>query len=370
MNNTRLSLKGFSLVELLIAMTLGLILISSMIAVFSGNKRSSELNAATADLQESARYALEQISRDARISGYLGCLTDPNAVNIIGNTAPSDDLRRTAAVGSVVVDSQVWSPPLMGFTPPDTNLAKPGSDALMLQYAGPDATQLVVEMNIGGTPSPAANILTFDDNGLSSGDLAIISNCEFAELFQISDVTVGGANTSISHAAASNSNAAFFNRVYGDDKSINETRVMKFSSNVYYIGENGQLNSDGEIIYSLYQQSLPYDSIDNPPVELVTGVENFKVSYGVSDNITGGVRFVSANSPLFNPARVNSIRIGLLMVSYDEVAEVDDVNTYLLAGTAITPANGGQAGVDTHPTDRRIRLAFNTTIQIRNRRNL
>ena len=361
---------GVSLVELLIAMTLGLILISSMIAVFSGNKRSSELNSATADLQESARYALEQISRDARMSGFLGCLTDPGAVNVIGDTAPSTDLLRTAAIGSVVVSSQVWSPNIPGFTPPDTNLAKAGTHTLSLQYAGPDSTRLAQIMGSATIPNPSANIITFGTAGLASGDLAVISNCEFGELFQVSDLTNAGANQSFSHAATSNSDTGAFNRAYGDAATITETRLMKFHANIYYVAENGQQNNSGDNLFSLYQQSLPYDSIDNPPVELVTGVEDFRVSYGISDSVSGGVRYVSADSPLFNPARVNSIRVGLLMVSYDEVSEVNDNNTYVLSGSTITPSTAATSGIDTHPVDRRIRLAFNTTIQIRNRRNL
>ena len=367
LKSTQLPQRGFSLVELLIAMTLGLILIASMVAVFSGNKRSSELNAATANLQESARYALEQISRDARIAGYMGCLTEPTAVNVIADTAPSTDLLRTAVTGSVAVDSLAWSPALPGFPPPTTNPAKAGTHVLLLQYAGPDSTKLTQKM-----PTPSANIQTLDDNGLALNDLAVISNCEFGSLFQISNIggTGTGTVTEISHAAAANSNTGAFNRAYGDAKSIRETRVMKFNSNIYFIGANGEQNDSGQNLFYLYQQSLPYNSVNNPPVELVTGVENFRVTYGVSDNVTGGVRFVTADSPLFNPARVNSIRIGLLMVSYDEVAEIDDTNTYNLAGIPITPATAANTGADTHPVDRRIRLAFTTTIQIRNRRNL
>jgi len=362
--------RGFSIVELMIAMTLGLVLITSMIAVFSGNKRSSELNSATADLQESARFALQQISRDARMAGYYGCLSSPASVNVIGNSAPSSDLVRTAAIGSVVYDSQVWTPSLPGFSPPDTNKAKPGSHALLLQYAGPDATKLLEQMNISGVPNPSADLETISDNGLAADDLAIISNCDFATLFQVSSVSAGGTGALISHAAASNSNTGSFNRAYGDERSIRETRIMKFNSNIYYIGENGQQNSDGHTLFSLYQQSLPYDSVDNPPVELITGVEDFRVTYGVSDKTTGGVRFVTADNAQFDPARVNSIRVGILMVSYDQVAEIEDMNTYILSGIPIKPTTSSTATADSHPTDRRIRLAFTTTIQIRNRRNL
>ena len=65
---------GLSLVELMVAMTLGLLLLSGMIAVFSGNQRSAELNTAMANLQESARFALSRMSKDMRLAGHQGCL--------------------------------------------------------------------------------------------------------------------------------------------------------------------------------------------------------------------------------------------------------------------------------------------------------
>ena len=43
---------GVSLVELLIAMTLGLVLLAGMLTVFAGNRKSSELNTALSEIQE------------------------------------------------------------------------------------------------------------------------------------------------------------------------------------------------------------------------------------------------------------------------------------------------------------------------------
>ena len=55
---------GFSLIELLIAMTLGLMLTAGMFAVFAGNQRSSALNAEMANMQESMRFALNAVTED------------------------------------------------------------------------------------------------------------------------------------------------------------------------------------------------------------------------------------------------------------------------------------------------------------------
>jgi len=298
--------KGFSLVELLIAMTLGLILISSMVAVFSGNKRSSEMNSATADLQESARFAVDQMGQ-------------------------------TVSSGAVVHTASDWKPKITGFTTPVDNPAKVGSHVLMIQYGGPDTANLTEMMTSGGTPSRAAPIPVDNDLGLEQGDLALISNCEFADLFQVTAVADTGTGATIEHDATGNESGAV-TRAYGDAATLAETLVMKFHSNIYYVGESGETNESGDKLYSLFQQTLPYDSTNNPPVELVTGVENMRISYGQRDPKTDGVRFLAADHADFDPLNVDSIRLGILMVSYDQVTDTLDSSTYMLAGHAIEPA--------------------------------
>jgi len=83
---------GVSLVELLIAMTLGLVLLAGMLTVFAGNKQSSELNTALAQIQENARFALSRMSRDMRMAGYQGCL-DPNqgTINVVSLESTPDN---------------------------------------------------------------------------------------------------------------------------------------------------------------------------------------------------------------------------------------------------------------------------------------
>jgi len=308
------------------------------------------------------------------MAGYLGCLNvnSSNAVQMKAVNAPTNDLRMTVTAGSVVVDKQIWVPALDGFVPPLDNEAKPGTHAVMLQYGGPDSTQLAGEMsNDGVIANASAPVQTLTNGNIAPNDFAVISNCAFGDIFYVTNIGRAGNDFLFEHTAGGNTNVdGSFTRAYGDAATIDETRLMKFNSNIYYIGENGQTNDSGQMLYSLYQQSLPYNDPDNPPVELVTGVENFRVAYGIRNPVTDGVRYVTANDPAFNPINVDSIRIGILMVSYDPVADVDDINTYYLAGQPIEPEGAGVAAGSSHAKDRRIRLAFNTTVQIRNKRDL
>ncbi len=373
---------GLSLVELLIAMTLGLILLSSMIAVFSGNKRSADLNTALSNIQENARFALSEMSRDIRMGGYQGCLdmrsgllrvrASAPPINQVGvwadDGSPRYNFAGAATTGAVVLSENNWWPPIPGgFVPPAVNPAIPGTHALSLQFGSTNSSALTGQMRIGDTETESAPIVIDKNLGLAIGDLAIIANCDFADLFRVTSSELANQGQRLGHSAALNWSGVV-TLPYGDRRTIRQTQVMKFVAHVYYIGDTGLTNDSGDPITALYQQSIPYNDPTNPPVELVQGVENMRISYGI--NVNGTIRYVTANDPSFIAGNVESIQIGLLMSSWDRIAEEKDNNTYLLAGQAITPAGAGgsTANRDTHPNDKRYRLVFNTTVKVRNRR--
>lgn len=65
---------GFSLVEVLLAMSLGLLLLLAGSRVFIGALHSWHVQQAAARLQEDARFVLHRLAGDIRMSGMFGCL--------------------------------------------------------------------------------------------------------------------------------------------------------------------------------------------------------------------------------------------------------------------------------------------------------
>lgn len=63
---------GFSLVEFMVAMTIGLLLVLAAIAVYTNSRAAYTVNDTVARLQENARYAMQEITRDLRLAGYWG----------------------------------------------------------------------------------------------------------------------------------------------------------------------------------------------------------------------------------------------------------------------------------------------------------
>ena len=61
---------GLSLVELMVALLLGLVLMTGIIQVFLASRQTYNTNEAMARMQENGRFALEFVSRSARLAGY------------------------------------------------------------------------------------------------------------------------------------------------------------------------------------------------------------------------------------------------------------------------------------------------------------
>jgi prepilin-type N-terminal cleavage/methylation domain-containing protein len=65
--------RGFSLVELMVALTLSLVLMAGALSVLYSSRLSYRENDRIARLQEAGRTAVELLLRDARPAGYIGC---------------------------------------------------------------------------------------------------------------------------------------------------------------------------------------------------------------------------------------------------------------------------------------------------------
>ena len=79
--------RGFSLVELMVAMALGLVIVGGVVSVMLANKRSYRTNEGLSQIQESARTAYELIARDVRQSGTTGCDNARRMGNLLANAS-------------------------------------------------------------------------------------------------------------------------------------------------------------------------------------------------------------------------------------------------------------------------------------------
>lgn len=69
--------QGLSLVELMVALVIGLFLLAGALSVFAKTRDLYRTNEQAARLQESARYAMSTIESDLRMASYWGLLNNP-----------------------------------------------------------------------------------------------------------------------------------------------------------------------------------------------------------------------------------------------------------------------------------------------------
>ena len=69
--------QGFTLIEIMVSMLLGVFLLGGVMGIFLNAKQTYRVQDALGRLQENGRYAMEFIGRDIRMTDYRGCPTTP-----------------------------------------------------------------------------------------------------------------------------------------------------------------------------------------------------------------------------------------------------------------------------------------------------
>lgn len=99
--------RGFTLVELLVTVTLGLLVIAGIGQIYTAAKRSYDIQTSLARLQDAGRYAVDVITQDVRRAGYWGLTNmraNPNGIPT-GEVAPPNNTCNGNAWGRMVKQS-------------------------------------------------------------------------------------------------------------------------------------------------------------------------------------------------------------------------------------------------------------------------
>ena len=350
---------GLTLVELMIAMALGLVVVGGAVTVFSGTLRSAELGQSVAAMQAGGRFALDLMSSDLRAAGHRGCAaSDETELFVDATLAGAADLLRGGSVGGARVVSAGWSPAAPAGFVAATGAGAPvdGTDALFVQYAAAPGVALGASMTGPGDDLELAEPIA----GLAADTLAVVSDCLSADVFEID--SVGGTA-----AAPTLDPKEDLERAYARNPAFPESaRVLPFVGAIYYVGDTGRTTSAGDPVRALYLQQWPYDAGAVAPIELVEGVDQMQLRFGLGDG-TGGVRQVRPDDAAMDAAAVESVQIELLMASDARLLDADPTRAFELAGRQVGPLTGATAaGTPAYPNDRRMRVGYGTLVRLRN----
>lgn len=83
---------GFTLIEMMISLTIGMLIIAALVGVLTTNARSAKSNDRTSELQSNGRYALAHLKREVRLASYRGYTwAEPTAALSTAITPPTGE---------------------------------------------------------------------------------------------------------------------------------------------------------------------------------------------------------------------------------------------------------------------------------------
>ena len=181
--------RGLTLIEVLVALLLGLLLIGAVGGLYLANHQTFRQVENMARVNENARLAFELLGRDLREAGGIACGSQIPTANVVD--APANTWWNQ------------WGQGLQGF---DGNTAFParafGSTALS-RVAGTDAVVVWSGSNevalsiVSHQPRSARLQVNRTQHGLEDGDIVLACDMRQAAIFQVSNANQ--ANTTIVH---------------------------------------------------------------------------------------------------------------------------------------------------------------------------
>lgn len=301
--------RGFTLVELMISMLLGLVVIGGALGVILANRQSYRTNEGLSQVQESARTAFELLARDVRQAGVTGCNNNNRVANVV-----------------VSNDGTPWWQTWFGIRGFDGNQADGavefGTDATngrnrirdtdSMHLQGIEGTGLSV---VDHQPSAANFKINTTTTSIATGDIVMVCDFDHAAIFKIT--SYNSANVTVVHDAGHQNEsprncakglgypADCVNVPNGNPYAFGpNSQIARLTAVDWYIGDNGRADEGGRSLYRLRMGANPE--------EIVAGVTDMEVTYRES----GRSDFRDATD-VGNWANVTAVMITLTLQSAD-----------------------------------------------------
>ncbi len=404
---TNRSQRGLSLIELMIALLIGIIVLFAVVQVFLASRSSYQLSQSIARNQESSRFAMDFLSRDIRMAGHAGCTNDQSLLS--GDaTGPTGGNIRTlflseadrntnnvsalafplrfdvaiqgfeaagTSIGSTLNISGGfasggagnWSPAL----PAELSGLNPvrGSDIVVLRFFSPEESA-IENFDLAGSPTityPSEAVAGRTKVATEGHGLYALADCQAATVFQASAAPTA-TGMLIAQAGLNKSGIGFAGKFDGAVAySREQTALFRAETMAYYV----RLNADGvPALYRTRWTTAPGTAVITPVTEeMVEGVESLQMLYGedsaaITDVPTGYIDQFSRADEIGGLAsaarwrRVGSVKLSMLVrgVNTDRRAAEQARNSPVVNGVTVTV-----------PADGQFRAVYDTTIALRNR---
>lgn len=314
--------RGFSLVELLLAMLISLIIIGGVMGIYINTRDTQRTADDQLQMVADARFVIQSIGYDLRHAGKWGGTTLDNGILCKaggdGNCPDADELPDNIAGDCAAEDYMNLSQPIFGFNDSNpygstcaSNGYAPNTDILQVRYADP-------------TP--------IDTGSLAAGVIYIRSNAAGGSVFDGGSFPIHWST--VPWRTGDPYDAYTFN--------------YPLRSNTYYVSSYTDTPGDG--LPSLRLATLrPGPEVTDEV--LLTGVEDFQVQYGIVDDQNTNpedkdtiVSYISADQVPLNGGwqKVRAVKIWVLMRGEREDREgIGGSQTFTIASQPAQTFNDG-----------------------------
>jgi type IV pilus assembly protein PilW len=272
---------GLTLIELMVGVALGIVLVTGVISIFTSNQQNSKLNSDLARLQESARFAYEQMNREIRDAG-----TNPCGVRAVNSVV--------RASGATIPWWGDWNAgTLRGF---DSGESVGIASSISNRVTGTDAILVLRTINDDGQLRSINGHNVIPDQFILNGtqrftpqDLAFVCDNTSGAIFEVNTASAAATNppvisyetsapsancsTSLGWAANVNCNANAVPKTFTAGSFL-----TKFDPAIWYIG----LNSTGQRALfreSIHKVNTPAAIVTTEGREYVPDVHDMQIQY-------------------------------------------------------------------------------------------
>ncbi len=359
--------RGLSLIELMVALTLGLILLGVVVQVFLSQRQTFSATEALARVQENNRFVAELTREPARalaLQGFCGgnavyrnhvnldAAENPSVVNgrravggweYLGTGGGADFTIPPNFTGSSA--SSAWDGDDMGELPDEVlDRIVPFSDVLLVRELRPVPGRWPV-----ATELAEADFVTNMAHGINQCATVLVTNCVRADFFQNTASATNELERGGSGCEPAN-NSGQWQFFYEDD-----AHLYHVIPHLFFVGLSDTTGEPG-----FYR--LSFEEADDPQLqELVEGVETLQILYGYS-----------APAPIGDGQRVNRWYSAAEVPNWELVIAVrmDAVvrSKQAVGGPALSVQfEIGEGSTVTLPPDRLLRHPVTATLALRNR---
>jgi len=322
--------QGITLIELMIALVIGLLATGAMLKVYVDSSRLYRFNEGLARIQENGRFATEFIRRDARMAGFWGCNHEATLTNRIKTS---------------VLDYPRYE--LSGIT---GTSGSESNDPDTITFSGAGRSVGKVKNDMPSTTASGRDFRVISTETINTGDALLISDCDMTDIFYVTKARGRDNKRKLWHKHTKNTPNSF-SKAYAAGSTLYRVQQTTFC---IAPGANPAQPSLRQLVNPTSGQTCQ-DHGD----ELVEGIENMQILFGEDTDADGdgtANRYLSFGASDLDMDRVVSVRISLLARSLNNNLTTEP-SPYFFNGSKSTPPSD----------DKYLRKVFTTTITLRNK---